>query len=170
MVFLKISFTVLIMYLPRKLRLTDHSTCYIKVVIRILVDYGSYVRFRPQNSIRLGVENFKKLLIAQLASVNKLVPTENVTNHVFSLRLRWSGRCSIIKFTTVYLPVNNLSGTNGNTKMRMFQAFVHFSTAFCHVDLDTLNEEVHKSAFDAHNIMRLPSWLDENSIKMVTPQ
>lgn len=76
------------MYLPRKLHLTDHSACYIKVVIRILVDYDSYVRFRPQNSIRLGVENFKKLLIAQLASVNKLVPTENVTNHVFSLRLR----------------------------------------------------------------------------------
>jgi len=70
----------------------------------------------------------------------------------------------------MYLPVNNLSGTNDNTTMRMFQAFVHFSTAFCHVDLDTLNEEVHKSAFDAYNIMRLPSWLDENSIKMVTPQ
>ncbi|CAH1715027.1 putative fatty acyl-CoA reductase CG5065 [Aphis gossypii] len=55
------------------------------------------------------------------------------------------------------------------SNMKKLEAFVHFSTAFCHVDLDTLNEEVHKSAFDAHNIMRLPSWLDENSIKMVTP-
>lgn len=53
---------------------------------------------------------------------------------------------------------------------RMFQAFVHFSTAFCHVDLDSLNEEVHKSAFDAYNVMRLPAWLNETAIKMVTPQ
>ncbi|XP_008183261.1 putative fatty acyl-CoA reductase CG5065 [Acyrthosiphon pisum] len=55
------------------------------------------------------------------------------------------------------------------SEMKNLEAFVHFSTAFCHVDLDTLDEEVHKSTFDAYNIMRLPSWLNENSIKMVTP-
>ncbi|VVC39646.1 Male sterility, NAD-binding,NAD(P)-binding domain,Fatty acyl-CoA reductase, C-terminal [Cinara cedri] len=55
------------------------------------------------------------------------------------------------------------------SEMKNLEAFVHFSTAFCHVDLDSLNEEVHRSSFDVNNIMKLSTWLNEKSITMVTP-
>ncbi|XP_050537409.1 putative fatty acyl-CoA reductase CG5065 [Daktulosphaira vitifoliae] len=54
------------------------------------------------------------------------------------------------------------------SEMKNLVSFVHFSTAFCHVDLESLDEEVHKSPYDVHNMIRLNSWLDEKSIQTVT--
>ncbi|XP_011266457.2 putative fatty acyl-CoA reductase CG5065 isoform X1 [Camponotus floridanus] len=68
----------------------------------------------------------------------------------------------------------NMIGTkrllNLAKEMKHLEAFVHLSTAFCHVDQKELGERTYNSPDDPHDIMRLIEWLDENSIDFITPK
>ncbi|KAL6426748.1 hypothetical protein ACFW04_009232 [Cataglyphis niger] len=67
----------------------------------------------------------------------------------------------------------NLIGTkrvlNLVKEMKHLQAFVHLSTAFCHVDQKELGERTYDSPDDPHDVMRLVQWLDEDSTDLITP-
>jgi fatty acyl-CoA reductase len=45
---------------------------------------------------------------------------------------------------------------------------VHLSTAFCHCDLEVLEEKVYQSALDPHDVMRFLQWIDETTLDMIT--
>lgn len=52
--------------------------------------------------------------------------------------------------------------------MTQLKAFVHLSTAFCHCDLEELEERAYDSPVDPHDIMSCVQWLDEASLDMIT--
>ncbi|XP_070153483.1 putative fatty acyl-CoA reductase CG5065 [Polyergus mexicanus] len=68
----------------------------------------------------------------------------------------------------------NLIGTkrilNLAKEMKHLQAFVHLSTAFCHVDQKELGECTYDSPDDPQDIIRLVQWLDEDAIDLITPK
>lgn len=55
-------------------------------------------------------------------------------------------------------------------KMKQIKAFIHLSTAFCHVDQEELGERVYESPHDPDDVMRLIQWMDESAIDLVTPK
>lgn len=55
-------------------------------------------------------------------------------------------------------------------KMPKLQAFVHLSTAFCHVDQEELGERVYDAPDDPDDVIRLVQWLDEEAINLITPK
>lgn len=55
-------------------------------------------------------------------------------------------------------------------EMKHLEAFVHLSTAFCHVDQKELGELTYDSPDDPQDIMRLVQWLDESAIDLITPK
>ncbi|XP_012281888.1 putative fatty acyl-CoA reductase CG5065 [Orussus abietinus] len=55
-------------------------------------------------------------------------------------------------------------------RMKKLQAFVHLSTAFCHVDQAELGERVYDSPDDPQDVMRLIQWMDESALDLVTPK
>uniref|UniRef100_A0A8D8T7M0 Fatty acyl-CoA reductase n=1 Tax=Cacopsylla melanoneura TaxID=428564 RepID=A0A8D8T7M0_9HEMI len=54
--------------------------------------------------------------------------------------------------------------------MKKLVAFVHSSTAFCHCDLKVMEEKVYPSPEDPDNIMNLASWLDVETMDILTPK
>jgi fatty acyl-CoA reductase len=50
----------------------------------------------------------------------------------------------------------------------VLQAFVHLSTAFCHCDVDVLEERIYESPLDPHDVMRCVQWMDETTLDMIT--
>ncbi|KAL6258578.1 hypothetical protein P5V15_010532 [Pogonomyrmex californicus] len=68
----------------------------------------------------------------------------------------------------------NLTGTKRvldlAKQMKHLKAFVHLSTAFCHVDQEELGERIYDSPNDPQDIMRLIQWLDEDAIDLITPK
>lgn len=59
---------------------------------------------------------------------------------------------------------------NLGKKIKHLEAFVHLSTAFCHVDQKELEEHIYDSPQDPQDIMRLIQWLDEDTIDLITPK
>lgn len=55
-------------------------------------------------------------------------------------------------------------------EMKQLQAFVHLSTAFCHVDQEELGERIYDATDDPHDVMRLVQWLDDEAIDLITPK
>lgn len=55
-------------------------------------------------------------------------------------------------------------------KMKKLLAFVHLSTAFCHVDHEELGERVYDAPDDPSDVMRLVQWLDEDAINLLAPK
>ncbi|XP_008560558.1 putative fatty acyl-CoA reductase CG5065 [Microplitis demolitor] len=55
-------------------------------------------------------------------------------------------------------------------KMPKLQAFVHLSTAFCHVDQEELGECVYDSPDDPNEVMRMTQWLKPEALDLVTPK
>lgn len=47
---------------------------------------------------------------------------------------------------------------------------IHISTAFCHVDVESMEERVYEPPIDPHDIMRLSKWIDDTSLQMITPR
>ncbi|XP_011635035.1 putative fatty acyl-CoA reductase CG5065 isoform X2 [Pogonomyrmex barbatus] len=68
----------------------------------------------------------------------------------------------------------NLTGTKRildlAKQMKYLKAFVHISTAFCHVDQEELGERTYDSPNDPQDIMRLVQWLDEDAIDLISPK
>ncbi|KAL6420856.1 hypothetical protein ACFW04_014381 [Cataglyphis niger] len=68
----------------------------------------------------------------------------------------------------------NLIGTkrilNLTKEMKHLKAFVHLSTAFCHIDQKELDERIYDSPNDPQDIIRLVQWLDEDIIDLITPK
>jgi hypothetical protein len=55
------------------------------------------------------------------------------------------------------------------TKDTLFcQAFVHLSTAFCHCDLEVLEEKLYQSPLDPHDVMRCVQWMDDATLDLIT--
>lgn len=55
-------------------------------------------------------------------------------------------------------------------EMKHLEAFIHLSTAFCHVDQEELGERTYDSPDDPQDIMRLVQWLDDDAIDLITPK
>ncbi|XP_069692562.1 putative fatty acyl-CoA reductase CG5065 [Periplaneta americana] len=53
--------------------------------------------------------------------------------------------------------------------MRSLKAFVHLSTAFCHCDLQELEERTYAAPVDPRDVMRVVQWMDETSLDTITP-
>jgi hypothetical protein len=47
---------------------------------------------------------------------------------------------------------------------------VHLSTAFCHCELDILEEKVYSPPHDPHDIMHAIEWMDDKTIELITPR
>jgi fatty acyl-CoA reductase len=45
---------------------------------------------------------------------------------------------------------------------------VHLSTAFCHCDLEELEERTYETPVDPHDVMRCVQWMDETSLNLIT--
>jgi len=54
--------------------------------------------------------------------------------------------------------------------MKHLQAFIHLSTAFCHVGQKEVGERIYDSSNDPEDIMRLVQCLDEDTIDLITPE
>lgn len=54
--------------------------------------------------------------------------------------------------------------------MKNLRAFIHLSTAFCHVDKDELGERIFDSSEDPNEVMRLTKWLKPDALELVTPK
>ncbi|KAL0125702.1 hypothetical protein PUN28_004638 [Cardiocondyla obscurior] len=54
--------------------------------------------------------------------------------------------------------------------MKNLNAFIHLSTAFCHVDQEELGERCYDSPHDPKDVMRLVEWLDDEGIDLITPK
>lgn len=50
------------------------------------------------------------------------------------------------------------------------QAFVHFSTAFCHPEQKVLEEKLYPSPANPHDVMRAMEWMDDETIRLLTPK
>ncbi|KAL0125701.1 hypothetical protein PUN28_004638 [Cardiocondyla obscurior] len=55
-------------------------------------------------------------------------------------------------------------------EMKNLNAFIHLSTAFCHVDQEELGERCYDSPHDPKDVMRLVEWLDDEGIDLITPK
>jgi fatty acyl-CoA reductase len=45
---------------------------------------------------------------------------------------------------------------------------VYLSTAFCHCDVDVLEERIYESPLDPRDVMRCVQWMDETTLNMIT--
>ncbi|XP_025264924.1 putative fatty acyl-CoA reductase CG5065 isoform X2 [Camponotus floridanus] len=68
----------------------------------------------------------------------------------------------------------NMNGTkrilNLGKEMKHLQAFIHLSTAFCHVDQKEVGERIYDTSNNPEDIMRLVQCLDEDTIDLITPK
>lgn len=53
---------------------------------------------------------------------------------------------------------------------KKLQAFVYVSTAFCHCELDVMEERVYETPVKPEDIMRICQWMDEKSMEAITPK
>ncbi|CAH0546044.1 unnamed protein product [Brassicogethes aeneus] len=67
----------------------------------------------------------------------------------------------------------NLTGTKRVLEVckniQKLDAFVHFSTAFCSVDIEVFEEKVYNSPHDPSNIMNVVTWLHPEALEKATP-
>nr|CAD7590335.1 unnamed protein product [Timema genevievae] len=54
--------------------------------------------------------------------------------------------------------------------MKNLQALIHLSTAFCHCDELELEEKVYPSPADPHDVIKLVQWLDDDTLRNLTPR
>lgn len=47
---------------------------------------------------------------------------------------------------------------------------MHVSTAFCHVDVEFMEEKVYDTPISPEDIMRLCSFMDEQTLDIITPR
>jgi len=59
---------------------------------------------------------------------------------------------------------------NLGKEMKHLQAFIHLSTAFCHVDQKEVGERIYDSSNDPEDILRLVQCLNEDTIDLITPK
>ncbi|XP_047368535.1 putative fatty acyl-CoA reductase CG5065 [Vespa velutina] len=52
--------------------------------------------------------------------------------------------------------------------MKKLEAFVHLSTAFCHVDQKELGERVYDSPNDYQDVIKFVQWMEEDVVNLVT--
>ncbi|KAF7381034.1 hypothetical protein HZH68_015909 [Vespula germanica] len=52
--------------------------------------------------------------------------------------------------------------------MKKLEAFLHLSTAFCHVDQIELGERVYDSPDDPQDVIRFVQWMEDDAINLVT--
>ncbi|KAH0534419.1 putative fatty acyl-CoA reductase CG5065 isoform X1 [Cotesia glomerata] len=55
-------------------------------------------------------------------------------------------------------------------KIKKLKAFVHLSTAFCHVDQEELGECVYDSPENPNEVMRMTQWLKPEALELLTPK
>ncbi|XP_071443977.1 putative fatty acyl-CoA reductase CG5065 [Hetaerina americana] len=55
-------------------------------------------------------------------------------------------------------------------RMPNLVAFIHLSTAFCHVDHEVLEEKTYATPIDPEEIMRCVKWMDDAMLDSITPR
>ncbi|KAL2735954.1 putative fatty acyl-CoA reductase CG5065 [Vespula squamosa] len=89
--------------------------------------------------------------------------TQIVFNLAAAVRLEAKLKDAIESNTVGTKRVLELSKT-----MKKLEAFVHLSTAFCHVDQIELGERVYDSPDDPQDIIRFVQWMEDDAINLVT--
>uniref|UniRef100_A0A1B6C0C4 Fatty acyl-CoA reductase n=1 Tax=Clastoptera arizonana TaxID=38151 RepID=A0A1B6C0C4_9HEMI len=55
-------------------------------------------------------------------------------------------------------------------EMKQLKVMIHVSTAFCHVDIESMEERVYNPPVNPHDIMRLSKWIDDETLRLITPR
>jgi len=55
-------------------------------------------------------------------------------------------------------------------QIKNLKVFVHVSTAFCHVDVEVMEEKVYDTPISPRDIMRMCEWMDEQMLDTITPR
>lgn len=90
---------------------------------------------------------------------------EVVFNGAASLRLEAGMKTAIEHNTLGTLRVLELCKA-----MKKLQAFVHLSTAFCHCEIEVLEETTYASPANPHDIIRICQWMDDTTLEHITPR
>ncbi|XP_031782895.1 putative fatty acyl-CoA reductase CG5065 isoform X2 [Nasonia vitripennis] len=94
----------------------------------------------------------------------KILEKLNVVFHcAATLRLESNLKDAVLMNTVGTKTVLDMAKT-----LRNLVAFIHLSTAFCHVDQEELCEHVYESPYNPHDVIKLVNWLDEKSLKLIT--
>lgn len=54
--------------------------------------------------------------------------------------------------------------------MGNLRAFIHLSTAFCHVDQEELREVIYDTDENPNDVIKLVEWLKEDALNLITPK
>ncbi|CAH1394511.1 unnamed protein product [Nezara viridula] len=102
-----------------------------------------------------------------LSAVNEKVLIEEVdivVHGAASLRLEAKLKENINMNTEGTLRVVQLC-----RKIKNLQLLVHISTAFCHCEMDIMEEQTYPPSYDPMDIIQLSHWLPENVLEKITP-
>jgi len=55
-------------------------------------------------------------------------------------------------------------------QIKNLKVFVHVSTAFCHVDVEVMEEKIYDTPISPKDIMRMCEWMDEQSLDIIQPR
>ncbi|XP_071056868.1 putative fatty acyl-CoA reductase CG5065 [Onthophagus taurus] len=94
----------------------------------------------------------------------KLIEEVSIVFHVAaSIRMDLPLKEAVITNTTSTYQLFKLC-----MNMKILQAFVHVSTAFCNVEIDYMEEKIYPMDVDPYKIMDLVKWMDEKSLVAIT--
>nr|XP_022904425.1 fatty acyl-CoA reductase 1-like [Onthophagus taurus] len=94
----------------------------------------------------------------------KLIEEVSIVFHVAaSIRMNLPLKEAVITNTTSTYQLFKLC-----MNMKILQAFVHVSTAFCNVEIDYMEEKIYPMDVDPYKIMDLVKWMDEKSLVAIT--
>lgn len=130
---------------------------------------------------------FERLRKAQPSAVKKIIPligdlhTEHLGLSATDIELL-ANECNIVLHmgATLKLEANLKDAIEQNTggtarvidvarKMKNLVAFLHFSTAFCSVDIDVFEEKVYESKDSPREVMEITKWLNPQALEVATP-
>ncbi|XP_014261584.1 putative fatty acyl-CoA reductase CG5065 [Cimex lectularius] len=109
----------------------------------------------------VAVEN---LGLSQQDEARLINETNIVVHGAASLKLDAKLKDAINMNTEGTLRVLELS-----KKMKNLDVVLHLSTAFCHGDIDVMEEKVYKPPHDPKDIIRLTHWLDDATLEKIAP-
>ncbi|KAK9500979.1 hypothetical protein O3M35_002123 [Rhynocoris fuscipes] len=96
---------------------------------------------------------------------NKLISNVDIVIHgAATLRLEAKLKEAIKMNTEGTLKVLQLC-----TKMKHLKIMIHTSTAFCHCDVEVMEEKAYPPPHDPMDVIRLVNWMDDATLDKITP-
>ncbi|XKL66204.1 hypothetical protein PGB90_009624 [Kerria lacca] len=88
-----------------------------------------------------------------------------VINGAASLRLEASLKPAVQHNTIGTQKILELS-----CQIKHLKAFVHLSTAFCHCEYETLEENIYPTPVSPRDVIQAVQWMDDTTLEMITPR